>query len=124
MSDNERDKLARLRTLLALERNYLAGERTQLARLRTGLAFTLIAPSVYIFITTLNITIPLLLLIFLYIILGFIFMRGAWTIYSAQSKLKKIKNQKEIVKEKEKQIIDNSESIQNTFRNCIEFDTD
>ena len=124
MSDNERDKLARLRTLLALERNYLAGERTQLARLRTGLAFTLIAPSAYIFITSLNLSIPLYLLIFSYIILGFIFMRGVWTIYNAKSKLKKIKNQKEIVKVKENQIIDNSESIQNTFRNCIEFDDD
>ena len=124
MSDNERDKLARLRTLLALERNYLAGERTQLARLRTGLAFALIAPSVYIFITTLNLNIPPLLLIFSYIILGFIFMRGTWTIYNTKSKLKKIRNQKEIVKLKEKQIIDNSESIQNTFRNSIEFDTD
>ena len=124
MSDNERDKLARLRTLLALKRNYLAGERTQLARLRTGLAFSLIAPSVYIFITTLNITIPLLLFIFTYIILGFIFMRGAWTIYSAKSNLKKIQNQKEIVQEKEKQIINNSKSIQNTFRHCIEFDDD
>jgi uncharacterized membrane protein YidH (DUF202 family) len=124
MSDNERDKLARLRTLLALERNYLAGERTQLARLRTGLAFTLIAPSVYIFISSLNPSIPLYLLIFSYIILGFIFMRGTWTIYKAKSELNKIKNQKEIVKEKEKEIIDNSESIQNTFRNCIEFDND
>ena len=124
MSDNERDKLARLRTLFALERNYLAGERTQLARLRTGLAFGLIAPSVYIFITTLNLNISPLLLIFTYIILGFIFMRGAWTIYSAKSNLKKIQNQKEIVQEKEKQIINNSKSIQNTFRHCIEFDDD
>jgi len=124
MSDNERDKLARLRTLLALERNYLAGERTQLARLRTGLAFSLIAPTVYIFIVSLNLNIPLYLLIFSYIILGFIFMRGTWTIYSAKLKLKKIKDQKEIVKVKEQQIIDNSESIQNTFRSCIEFDDD
>ncbi|MHA2472421.1 MAG: DUF202 domain-containing protein [Promethearchaeota archaeon] len=124
MSDNERDKLARLRTLLALERNYLAEERTQLARLRTGLAFTLIAPSVYIFITSLNLNIPLYLLIFSYIILGFVFMRGIWTMYTAKLKLKKLRNQKEIVKEKEKQIIDNSESIQNTFRNSIEFDND
>ena len=124
MSDNERDKLARLRTLLAVERNYLAGERTQLARLRTGLAFTLIAPSAYIFITSLILSIPLYLLIFSYIILGFIFTRGIWTIYNAKSKLNKIKDQKEIVKEKEKQIIGNSESIQNTFRNCLEFDND
>jgi uncharacterized membrane protein YidH (DUF202 family) len=124
MSGNERDKLARLRTLLALERNYLAEERTQLARVRTGLAFTLIAPSVYIFIASLNLNIPLYFLIFFYIILGFIFIRGIWTIYSAKSKLNKIRTQKEIVKGKEKQIIDNSESIQNTFRNSIEFDDD
>ncbi|MHA2184946.1 MAG: hypothetical protein ACXAAI_08095 [Promethearchaeota archaeon] len=124
MSGNERDKLARLRTLLALERNYLAEERTQLARVRTGLAFTLIAPSVYIFIASLNLNIPLYFLIIFYIILGFIFIRGIWTIYSAKSKLNKIRHQKEIVKEKEKQIIDNSESIQNTFRNSIEFDND
>lgn len=124
MSDNERDKLERLRTLLALERNYLAEERTQLARVRTGLAFALIAPSVYIFIASLNLSPPLYLLIFFYIILGFIFIRGIWTIYSAKSKLNKIKTQKEIVKGKEKQIIDNSESIQNTFRNTIEFDDD
>ena len=115
MSDYERDKLARLRTLLALERNYLAEERTQLARLRTGLAFGLIAPSAYIFISSLNLRISLYLLILFYIILGFIFMRGIWTIYNAKSKLKKLKNQKEIVKEKEKEIIDNSESIQNTY---------
>lgn len=123
MSDNERDKLARLRTLFALERNYLAEERTQLARLRTGLAFSLIAPSVYIFITSFNPSISLYLLIFSYIILGFIFIRGIWTIYNAKSKLKIIRNQKDIVQAKEKEIIDNSESIQNTFRNCIEFDT-
>lgn len=124
MSDNERDKLARLRTLFALERNYLAEERTQLARLRTGLAFSLIAPSVYIFSTSFNPSISLYLLIFSYIILGFIFIRGIWTMYNAKSKLKIIRNQKDIVQAKEKEIIDNSESIQNTFRNCIEFDTD
>ena len=124
MSDNERGKLARLRTLLAIERNYLAEERTQLARLRTGLAFTLISPSVYIFFTSLNLSIHLYLLIISYIILGFIFIRGIWSIYSARLKLNKIRNQKEIVKAKEKEILESSESIQNIFKHSIEFDND
>jgi uncharacterized membrane protein YidH (DUF202 family) len=119
--EEERNRLARLRTLLALERNYLAEERTQLARLRTGLAFTLIVPSVYLFITSIDINIPLFFLIIFFIFIGFFFIRGVWTVITARSKLKKIRKKKEIVKKREKQIIDSSESIQNTFENCTEF---
>ena len=119
--EKERNKLARLRTLLALERNYLAEERTQLARLRTGLAFALIVPSIYLFTTSININIPLFFLIIILIFLGCFFFRGIWTVINAKSKLKKIRKKKENVKKREKQIFDSSESIHNTFKNCIEF---
>lgn len=119
--EKERNKLARLRTLLALERNYLAEERTQLARLRTGLAFALLVPSVYLFITSIDIDIPLYFLIPFFIFISYFFLRGIWTVINSRSKLKKIRKKKEIVKQREKQIIDSSESIQNTFENCTEF---
>ena len=123
MSENEEDrnKLAELRTLLALERNFLAEERTQLARLRTGLAFALIVPSLYLFITSININIPLFLVIISYAVLGFFFVRGIWTVYNAKSKLKKLRKQKEILNKKQKEIINSSESIRNTFEIIIEF---
>lgn len=122
MSDEEeRNKLATLRTLLAVERNYLAEERTQLARLRTGLAFALIVPSLYLFIATVDIEIPLYLLVLFYILLGFFVLRGIWTVYSSRSKLRKIRKKKSIVKKHEKQILESSKSIYDTFINCIDF---
>jgi uncharacterized membrane protein YidH (DUF202 family) len=71
--EEERNKLAILRTLLAVKRNYLAEERTQLARLRTGLAFALIVPSLYLFIATVDIEIPLIFLYCFILSLDFLF---------------------------------------------------
>lgn len=119
--EEERNKLATLRTLLAVERNYLAEERTQLARLRTGLAFALIVPSLYLFIATVDIEIPLYILILFYIILGFFVLRGVWTVYNSRSTLRKIRKKKGNVKKHEKQIIDSSKSIHDNFINCIDF---
>jgi len=120
--EEERYKLAVLRTLLALERNYLAEERTQLARLRTGLAFALIVPSLYLFIASLDMEIPLYILIIFYLVLGFFVLRGTWTVYNSRSVLKRIRKKKAIVKEQEKQIINSSKSIYDSFKNCMEFD--
>jgi uncharacterized membrane protein YidH (DUF202 family) len=119
--EEEKNKLATLRTLLAVERNYLAEERTQLARLRTGLAFALIVPSLYLFIASVDIDIPLYLLIVSYTILGFFVLRGVWTVYSSRSILRQLRKKKAIVKKHEKQIVDSSKDIHDTFINCIDF---
>jgi uncharacterized membrane protein YidH (DUF202 family) len=118
--EEERNKLAVLRTLLALERNYLAEERTQLARLRTGLAFALIVPSLYLFIASFDMEVDLFVLIIIYLVLGFFVLRGIWTVYNARLVLKKIRKKKAIVKEQEKQIINSSKSIHDSFKNCME----
>ena len=120
--EEERNNLAMLRTLLALERNYLAEERTQLARLRTGLAFALIVPSLYLFIASVDMDVHLLVLILISLVLGFFVLRGAWTVYNSKSALNKIRRKKVLVKEQEKQIINSSKSIKDSFKNCIEFD--
>ena len=120
--EEERNKLAILRTLLALERNYLAEERTQLARLRTGLAFALIVPSLYLFIASVDMEVHLLVLLLIYLVLGFFILRGTWTVYNSRSVLNKIRKKKAIVKEQEKQIINSSKSIHEAFKNCLEFD--
>ena len=119
--EEERNKLAILRTLLAVERNYLAEERTQLSRLRTGLAFALIVPSLYLFIANVDIEIPLYLLVLFYIILVFFVLRGVWTVYNSRSILRKLRNKKAIVKKRQKQVIDSSKDIYDTFINCIDF---
>lgn len=94
--EEERNKLAVLRTLLALERNYLAEERTQLARLRTGLAFALIVPSLYLFIASIGMEVYLYVLILIYLVLGFFVLRGTWTIYNSKSILKKVREKKRL----------------------------
>ena len=120
--EEERNKLAVLRTLLALERNYLAEERTQLARLRTGLAFALIVPSLYLFIASIDMEVHLFVLILSYLVLGFFVLRGIWTVYNSKSILKKVRKKKVILKEQEKQVINSSKSIHDSFKNCMEFD--
>ena len=120
--EEERNKLAVLRTLLALERNYLAEERTQLARLRTGLAFALIVPSLYLFIASIDRDVHLFVIILIYLVLGFFVLRGTWTVYNSKSVLNKIRKKKALVKEQEKQIINSSKSIHDSFKNCLDFD--
>ncbi len=109
--------LSRMRTLLALERNFLAEERTCLAEFRTGLAIILIGPPTSIIIFQISST--LWMNILLYIFLGILMIWGAFMMFKAHKKVNKLRNERKIVKEKEKKIIESSPATQELLKNCM-----
>ncbi|MHA1474139.1 MAG: hypothetical protein ACTSRX_02800 [Promethearchaeota archaeon] len=113
--------LSRMRTLLALERNFLAEERTCLAEFRTGLAIILIGPPTSIIIF--QISSKLWMNIILYIFLGTLMIWGAFMMFKAHKKVNKLRNERKIVKDKEKKIIESSPTAQELLENCM-FKTD
>ncbi|MFC1507088.1 hypothetical protein ACFLQ6_08470 [Thermoproteota archaeon] len=122
-SDSEGTTLARIRTLLALERNYLAEERTILAEIRTGLALLLLGlPSstviVYIF-SVLPLNRPLFLDVMVYVFFIIIVIIGIWLSIRSRPRLKKIRHAKEILKQRQSQILMTSNSANDLFRNLI-----
>lgn len=122
----EQEVLAKIRTLLALERNYLAEERTALAEFRTGLALTVIAPAAstvvaYIF-STFPIEKSLLLDLLNFTFFSILTIVGIWTSLRSQSKLKKIRKKKEIIKGREAAIIKSSKAVHDLLCDCINLD--
>jgi len=122
-SDSEGTTLARIRTLLALERNYLAEERTILAEIRTGLALLLLGlPSstviAYIF-SVLPSSTPLFLDLIVYTSFVIIVIIGIWLSIRSRPRLQKIRLAKEILKQRQSQILMTSNSANDLFRNLI-----
>ena len=113
--------LSRMRTLLALERNFLAEERTCLAEFRTGLAIILIGPPTSIIIF--QISSSLWMNIILYIFLGILMIWGSFMMFEAHKKVKILRDDRKIVKDKEKKIIESSPAAQELLKNCM-FKTD
>ena len=113
--------LSRMRTLLALERNFLAEERTCLAEFRTGLAIILIGPPTSIIIF--QISSSLWMNIVLYIFLGILMIWGAFMMFKAHKKVNSLRDERKIVKDKEKKIIESSPVAQELLKNCM-FKTD
>jgi uncharacterized membrane protein YidH (DUF202 family) len=117
---NEQEVLAKIRPLLALERNFLADERTALAEFRTGWAITLIDPTVSTLIAyvlsvfTVDQTVVLVVLNFTFFSVLIIF--GVWTIFRSQSKLKIIRRKKMTIK---KRIIEISKSSKDIMIFCL-----
>ena len=121
---SEQEVLAKIRTLLALERNYLAEERTALAEFRTGLALTMIAPAAgtvvaYIF-SAIQTEHGLLLDLFNVMFFAVLTILGIWTSLRSQSKLKKIRKNKRIIKDRETAIIKSSKAIYDLLCDCID----
>jgi len=109
--------LSRMRTLLALERNFLAEERTCLAEFRTGLAIILIGPPTSIII--LNTAAELWMSIILYIFIGVLMIWGFIMAFQANKKVKILRNDRKIVKDREKKIIESSPAAQDLLKNCM-----
>lgn len=107
----EGDILARVRTLYALERNYLAMVRNQLAKIRTGLALSLFAPPIYVYSLSLHLIIPFFLIILFLIILISSGSYGLWMIFHAHTKLTKIRKLLQKVRKREDSIIKSSPLI-------------
>jgi len=105
---DELEILSKLRTLLALERNYLAEERTELAKLRTGLALVLIGPSISALDLYKLFSIPngVNLIFDLFVITLFIVITlvGVWMSFTAQAKLKKIRQKKTFLRLRESEL--------------------
>ena len=112
---NEGDILARLRTLYALERNYLAMQRNQLAKIRTGLALSLFAPPIILFTISLGVALNLTSLLLLIIILVGIVTYGLWMILSAHTRLTKVRKRLLLVRKRENQIIKLSTNLFKMF---------
>ncbi len=120
---SEQEILAKLRTLLALERNYLAEERTALAEFRTGLALTVIAPAVstaiaYTF-SFLQLEYALLFDAFNFMFFAALTIWGILTIFRSRAKLKRIRNRKAILKNRECEIMKKSKAVHDLLRDCI-----
>lgn len=88
--------------LLALERNYLAEERTALAEFRTGLTLVLIAVPATTIVAFIFSRFPLegffLLDLANFMIFAIIAALGIWISLRSQSRLKKIKAKKKMVR--------------------------
>jgi uncharacterized membrane protein YidH (DUF202 family) len=121
-SDSEGTTLARIRTLLALERNYLAEERTILAEIRTGLSLLLFGlPSstviAYVFSVLPSRTIFLDLII--YTFFAIIIIVGIWFSIRSRPRLKEVRIAKAILKQRQTQILTESNAANEIFRDLI-----
>ena len=118
---NESVMLSRMRTLLALERNFLAEERTALAEFRTGLALILIGPptSIIYISSSLQISAALWMNIILYIFIGIIVIWGIIMAVRAHRKVNMLRDERMVIKDREKQIIESSPEAQELLKNCM-----
>ncbi len=123
---NEQEVLGKIRTLLALERNYMAEERTALAEFRTGLALTVIGPTASTVLAYVFSNLPIERVLF-YDILNFMFfsvltVMGIWTSFQSRSKLKKIRRQKKILKDRELTVIRCCKTVYDLFSDIIDLE--
>jgi uncharacterized membrane protein YidH (DUF202 family) len=115
LDDNMR--LALIRTLLAAERNNLAVERTQLSQLRTGLSLAVIAPSAGATLTYVFSYFPAFQLeIVAYALLSILTVFGVYMTLGSYSKLKKTRKTRLLIREREMQIINETELTRNYFK--------
>ena len=125
---SEQEILAKIRTLLALERNYLAEERTALAEFRTGLALTVIGPTastvVAYILSVFAIEEALLLDLLNLTFFGILTIIGIWTTFRSQSKLKKVRKKKRIIKDRETAIAKTSKAVKDLLCDCINNDVE
>lgn len=119
----EQEILAKLRTLLALERNYLAEERTALAEFRVGLALMVIAPTAS---TVIAYTFSFLQLEYAILFDAFNFMFftalaiwGIWTSFRSHSELKRVRNKRMILKNRECEVMKESKAVQDLLHDCV-----
>jgi len=120
----EQEILAKIRTLLALERNYMAEERTALAEFRTGLALTVIGPTASTIVAYIFSVLPVeqatLLDILNFTFFSILTIIGIWTSIRSQSKLKKMRVKKKIIKDREATIIKSSKAVYDLLCDCID----
>lgn len=116
------DVLAELRTLFALERNYLAEKRTFLAKLRTGIALALFVPPIVIFGTSFSITFPFwAVFLFFSFIIGVIAW-GSWMIFNAYKEIREVRKKITLIKFREKERINSNPELKELFQDVFFID--
>jgi len=119
----EQEILGKIRTLLALERNYLAEERTAMAEFRTGLALTVLGPAtstvVAFIFSDLTIEQAVLRDLLSFTFFSILTIIGIWTSFRSNSKLRKIRKKKKIIRDREATIIKSSKAIHDLLCDCI-----
>ena len=124
VNDGEQEILAKIRTLLALERNYLAEERTTLAEFRTGLAMTVIGPTastaIAYFFSNLPITEVILYDVINFTAFSILTLVGIWISIQSRSKLRTIRNKKQVIKSRETSLIKQSKTVYDLLCECID----
>ena len=120
---SEQEILAKIRTLLALERNYLSEERTALAEFRTGLTLSLISPPALSLFTYITQSFPVegysLFMLIIYIFLIFLTLIGIWISIRSRSKLNRISDKIQLLKNRQLEVIKDSEIICSLLEDCI-----
>lgn len=120
---NEQELLAQIRTLLALERTYLAEERTELAEFRTGLTIILISPPAsavvaYIFFL-LSLQGFFVLDLLNYTFFSILVLIGIRTSILSQSRLKKIREKKKLLKAHEINLVKSSKNANDLLADFV-----
>jgi uncharacterized membrane protein YidH (DUF202 family) len=117
---NENLLLAQMRTIFALERNYLADKRTSLAELRAGIALLIFAtPSTLIIPSSELPSLSLFATVGLYIFLGGLFFLGFRWIINAQRKLTRIKKKLAEIKNQEIFLMESSPALKKLLGDLI-----
>jgi uncharacterized membrane protein YidH (DUF202 family) len=122
----EQEALAEIRTLLALERTYLSKERTTLSEFRTGIALILaIPPAITIFSYVFSLIPMERIFLFdlpIFTFLAVLTVMGIWIILSSRSKLKKVREKKKILRDREVEVMRSSKAVYHLLYDCITLD--
>ena len=122
----EQEALAEIRTLLSLERTYLSKERTTLSEFRTGIALILaIPPAVTIFSYVFSLIPMERIFLFdlpIFAFLAVLAVMGIWIILSSRSKLKKVREKKKILRDREVEVMRSSKAVYHLLYDCITLD--
>jgi uncharacterized membrane protein YidH (DUF202 family) len=119
---SEQELLARIRTLLALERNYLSEERTELATFRTGLTLALVSPPVISLIHFLfGESYPLTSLFptLLYLVFALLTILGIWAAIMSRVRLKKIQQKIQLLKVRQIHVMQDSDELCSLLEDCV-----
>jgi hypothetical protein len=119
---SEQEIFVRIQTLLALERNYLSEQRTALSEFRTGLTLALVSPPAISLFHYLFEGIPNLNLVpvsILYLAFIFLTMIGIWISMRSRSRLKKIQQKIQLLKNRQLTVMKDSEAICRLLEDCV-----
>lgn len=111
---DERMILDRLRTLFALERNYLAEERTELAEFRTGLALAFLGPPGGAVVAYLSPIFRIGTFLFEFFVIVFFLgltIVGIMISLSSRSQLLEIRRKKKLLRDRESALVRSSEAV-------------